>query len=232
MSESESEYLYKTECPECGSSDANAVYDDGHTFCFSCRTTGRSDDVEGDAPPTRSKGKRMSGLIYGEYQPIPKRKLDEEVCRKYGYQVGEFNDRKCHIAPYYDESGDVVAQKIRLPGKDFLTLGKIEKAMPLFGQNLCRSGGKMIVITEGEIDAMSVTQAMGLNWPAVSLPKGAHNAPKSIAKALPFLAGFEKVVLLFDEDEHGREAVDRCAMMLPPGKCYVCLLYTSPSPRD
>lgn len=166
----------------------------------------------------------MSGLIYGEYQPIPKRKLDEEVCRKYGYQVGEFNDRKCHIAPYYDESGDVVAQKIRLPGKDFLTLGKIEKAMPLFGQNLCRSGGKMIVITEGEIDAMSVTQAMGLNWPAVSLPKGAHNAPKSIAKALPFLAGFEKVVLLFDEDEHGREAVDRCAMMLPPGKCYVAKL--------
>lgn len=163
----------------------------------------------------------MTGLIYGDYQPIPKRKLDEEVLRKYGYQVGEFNDRKCHIAPYYDEAGDMVAQKIRLPGKDFLTLGKIEKAMPLYGQNLCRSGGKMIVITEGEIDAMSVTQAMGLNWPAVSLPKGAQNAPKSIAKALPFLAGFEKVVLLFDEDEHGREAVERCAMMLPPGKAFI-----------
>lgn len=221
--EPESQLLYKTSCPECGSSDANAVYDDGHTFCFSCRAYGREDGVAGEAP-SRPKGPRMEGLLRGSYEPLAKRKIDLETCQKFGYQVGEFNDRKCHIAPYYDESGAVVAQKIRLPGKDFLTLGKIEKAMPLFGQNLCRSGGKMIVITEGEIDAMSVTQAMGLNWPAVSLPKGAPNAPKSIAKALPFLAGFEKVVLCFDEDEVGREAVERCAMLLPPGKAFIAKL--------
>jgi twinkle protein len=33
---SESEYMYKTSCDNCGSSDANAVYSDGGKHCFSC----------------------------------------------------------------------------------------------------------------------------------------------------------------------------------------------------
>ena len=33
-----SEFLEHTSCPDCGSSDALAVYDDGHTYCFSCNT--------------------------------------------------------------------------------------------------------------------------------------------------------------------------------------------------
>jgi twinkle protein len=223
MSDEESEVLYKTECPrpECGSSDANAVYSDGHTFCFSCNTPGRADGSEGTERPYKQKGRRMSGLIRGEVQPIPKRKLDEEVCQKYGYQVGLFNDKKCHIAPYHDASGSVVAQKVRLPGKDFLILGDIKAALPLYGQNLCRTGGKMIVVTEGEIDAMAVTQAMGLSWPAVSVPKGAPSAHKAISAALDFLESFDKVVLLFDEDEPGREAIDKCAALLSPGKAYI-----------
>ena len=25
-------------CPKCNSSDANALYEDGHSYCFSCKT--------------------------------------------------------------------------------------------------------------------------------------------------------------------------------------------------
>lgn len=92
-----------------------------------------------------------------------------------------------HIAPFYDEAGRIVAQKVRLPGKDFKVLGDLKAALPLFGQQLCRDGGKQIVVTEGEIDALSVAQAMGLNWPAVSVPNGAAGAHKSISRALGFL---------------------------------------------
>lgn len=166
----------------------------------------------------------MKGLIYGDTQPIPKRSLDVEVCAKYQYQVGDFNGTKCHIAPYFDASGDMVAQKIRLPGKDFTILGDLKKALPFYGQQLCRSGGKMIVITEGEIDAMSVTQAMGLSWPAVSVPNGAQGAHKAVSKALEFLESFDKVVFAFDEDAPGREAVEECAALLSYGKAYIAKL--------
>ena len=32
-----SKAIKQTECPSCGSSDANTLYDDGHWYCFSCQ---------------------------------------------------------------------------------------------------------------------------------------------------------------------------------------------------
>ena len=217
---SESELLHKTSCPSCGSSDANAVYTDGHTYCFSCGKHERGDGEYVSAP----KESRVSNLIYGEYHAIKKRRLDDETCKKYGYQIGSFNDQKCHIAPYFNEEGTMVAQKIRFANKDFTTLGKIKDAMPFFGQQLCRSGGKMLVVTEGELDAMSVTQAMGLKWPAVSIPSGADGAAKAFAKGLQFLKGFDKIILCFDADEPGQQAIAECAALLPYGKAFVATL--------
>lgn len=216
----ESELVIKEACESCGSSDANALYSDGHHHCFSC---GKHTPADGDEPP-QPKERRVAELISGHYSAIAARRLSQEVCEKYGYQVGEFAGQKCHIAPYRDETGAVVAQKIRLPGKDFTVLGKLKQALPLFGQHLCRPTGKMLVITEGEIDAMSVTQAMGLKWPAVSLPTGADGAKKALAKALGFLNGYEKIVLLFDADEPGRAAIDECGLLLPHGKVFVATL--------
>jgi ribosomal protein S27AE len=34
--ENDSEFMYHDSCPDCGSSDALAVYSDEHTYCFSC----------------------------------------------------------------------------------------------------------------------------------------------------------------------------------------------------
>jgi twinkle protein len=221
----EAEFLYHTNCEACGSSDANAVYDDGHTYCFSCRErTWEGSEEPAPTKETRVSDKEKPLIPAGEYQPIPNRGLDERVCEKYGYTVGEFAGKKCHIAPYYDESGALVAQKVRLPGKDFTARGDLKKALPLFGQQLCRAGGKMIVITEGELDALSVTQAMGLNWPAVSLPSGAPSAKKAITKAASFLESFDKVVFCFDEDDIGREALADCLPLLSPGKAHIAKL--------
>jgi twinkle protein len=224
LSDSESQLLHHGECEFCGSKDNRAFYDDGHSFCFSCDedVAWQRGTYEGDAP--ESKQKLDAEFVRGSIEAIPKRKLDERTCEKFNYRVGEFNGRKCHIAPYYDDTGKVVAQQLRLPGKDFPILGDIKKALPLWGQHLCRDGGRLLVITEGQLDAMSVTQAMGLNYPAVSLPNGAKSAKKAITRALPFLSRFEKIVLCFDMDDDGRAALEDALPLLPFGKAFVAEL--------
>lgn len=164
-------------------------------------------------------------MIQGEYQALTKRELTEETCRKFGYTVGEMNGQKVQVAPYRDASGQVVAQKIRFPNKDFTVLGdgKVLTKL-LFGAQLWNGTGRRIVITEGEIDAMSVSQAQGNKWPVVSVPNGASGAKRTLAKNLEYLNGYEEVVLCFDMDEEGRKAVQECAPLFPPGKCRVASL--------
>ncbi len=159
----------------------------------------------------------------GEAEAITPRGLSEETCRKWRYTVSLLGDRWCQVANYCDDSGTVVAQKVRLPGKEFTFLGDT-KAAGLYGQNLWRDKGKMIVVTEGEIDALSVSQLQGNKWPVVSVPNGAAGAKKSIQKALEYLEGFESVIFMFDNDEPGIAAAKECAPLLTPGKAKIAKL--------
>lgn len=206
-------------CPHCGSSDAASTNEDGWSTCFSCSERWRSDGgaiAVGDDDRTVRNGL----VTWGEIEHLPKRGIDEETCRKYGYTVAVVQGSKAQVAPYHDEDGRVVAQKVRFKDKTFTFLGEPKKAR-LFGQKLLRPGGKMVVITEGEIDALSVTQVMGLSWPALSLPNGASGARKALAAQLEYLETFEKVVLAFDNDGPGREAVEDCADLFSPGKLHI-----------
>jgi twinkle protein len=162
-------------------------------------------------------------LLRGDYCDLPKRALREETLRKFGYMVGEYKGQGCHIANYRDTSGKVVAQKIRRPDKTFSWMGS-PKEVGLFGQHLWGSGGRSVVITEGEIDAMSVCQAFNLKYPVVSLKDGAQSAVKSIQASYDWLDTFEKIVLCFDMDEPGQKAVEEVAPLLPPGKVFIMKL--------
>jgi twinkle protein len=159
----------------------------------------------------------------GEFRSLAKRKLHEETVRKFGYTVGSYSGQTVQIAPYYDAEGQLVAQKLRFPNKDFVVLGDI-KTLPLFGARLWGSGGKRLVITEGEIDAMSYAQASGLSWPVVSIPNGAPGAKKAIKANLEWIESFDQVVFMFDMDKPGREAAQECATMLTPGKAAIAEL--------
>ncbi|AOJ72262.1 hypothetical protein WS83_03195 [Burkholderia sp. MSMB2042] len=121
------------------------------------------------------------------------------------------------IATYCDSTGSPVAQKLRTPDKDFVVLGKLKQA-GLFGQYLFRSKGKRVIVTEGEIDCLSVAQALSLKWPVVSVQNGAQGAAKSLAAQIEWLKGFDEIVLWFDNDEPGREAIEACAKVLPVGR--------------
>ena len=43
----QSKVISRGECSECGSSDGNVHYDDGHAYCFVCETYTGSSNQEG-----------------------------------------------------------------------------------------------------------------------------------------------------------------------------------------
>lgn len=224
--ETEAELLHKGPCSICGSSDARAQYDDGHSFCFVCDEDDafQWEDASKAGTATKKPPKPVKGLLKGEAQPLKARHLDAKTVEKFRYLVGTHRGRPVQIAQYMDSSGRPVAQKWRDKDKNMEWVGDRKKALPLFGQHLWRDEGKMVVVTEGEIDAMSVAQAQGLRWPVVSIPDGAASAPKSIAKAAGWLEGFDRIVLMFDMDDAGREAAKKSARLLTPGKAFIAQL--------
>jgi twinkle protein len=161
----------------------------------------------------------------GTHRFLPKRALTEETCKLFDYRADvEYGGEKVQVANYRKD-GTIVAQKVRTKSKDFAVLGDSKSiSKMLFGAHLWRDGGKRVVITEGEIDAMSVSQAQGNKWPVVSIPNGAQGATKTIAHNLEWLNKFETVIFCFDMDEPGQEAAKECAAMLEPGRAHIAHL--------
>lgn len=214
-------FLRHIACRLCGSSDAASVYeDDPWAHCFAC-DKGFKHGLDGEEVDDTDTLERPSDTkwVEGVFKDIPNRKLREDICRKYGYQVGD----DCHIAPYRDPaSGKLLAQKVRKAGKKFTVIGQ-GKDMPLFGQHIWK-GGKTVVVTEGEIDALSVATAFDGKWPAVSLPSGAQSAVKVCQRHYDWFDGFETILLAFDMDEPGQEAAKEAAAVLPVGKVKIMSL--------
>ena len=206
-------------CPECGSSDALGRYADGGTYCFSCTKSTRATDEE---RPVIEKKQRNVSFLNGSFEDIPKRRLKAETCRKLGYMVGTYEGKKCHIAPIHDENGELVAQKIRLPNKDFRVIGDLNAGGLIF-QHRAADGGKRLVITEGEIDALSYAQ-VSPTWQVVSVPNGAQSAVKAVKRAIKFVNSFEEVVIMFDMDDAGQDAAREVAQVIAPNKAKIAYL--------
>ena len=162
-------------------------------------------------------------LLPVEVKAVPARGITEDTAQKFGYGFADYKGTKWQVATYYNQEGEQAAQHIRSKDKDFKWLGD-SKEVQLFGQHLWKEGGKKVVVTEGEIDAMSVSQVQGNKWPVVSLPSGAASAKKAVQRNLEWLESFEEVILMFDMDDAGAQAVAQCADLFSPGKCKVARL--------
>lgn len=235
--------LYKTGCPLCQAkggdtgNDNMSVFEDG-TYCWVCKTSTRTEggtmaDTQPQPPPKAKPGRELitAGITY---EALPHRKISRETCLKYGYGVVEGGKNKWEIAPYYDrETGNLKAQKGRLHGTQRSNGANVSKVLTVFGdgkektffgKHLVPAGGPMLVITEGELDAMSVYEANGLKYPAVSIPDGVSSAAKVVASEVEYVNSFERVVFMFDNDEAGRAAAIEAASVLRPGKAYIAKL--------
>ena len=155
-------------CPisGCSSTDGYSVNSEGWGTCFSCGGKTPPNDKPKAISMTT---KKLDLLPTGVYKSLAKRNLDDMVCKKFGYSVGEdAKGNTVQIAAYRDAMGHTVAQKLRYAGKDFRSTGDMKKAQ-MFGQHLWKMGGKRLVITEGEIDCLAYATVTNSSWPVVSV---------------------------------------------------------------
>jgi twinkle protein len=208
-------------CPKCGSQDNFARYDDGHGYCFSAwcgyyehgnDNRRESEDMGGDRH-TDMSWSRLSGV----YADLPSRKLKESTLKFWQYQIAD----DAHVMNYKDERGELKGQKLRKANKQFSWRG--EGSDLLYGMWLWQRG-KSITITEGELDALSVSQSFENRWPVVSLPGGTGSVNKCIKRCYEYLSAYDRIVLMFDMDAPGRRAVEDAVALLPAGKVYIANL--------
>ena len=143
-------YVRHISCDKCGSSDANAQYDDGSTYCFSCETY-QAPEPDGDTTAAQTQPTahqtEQTGLLEGQVQAISARQLTEETCHKFGYLASTYQGEPVQVAVYRNKSGIPVAQKLRTKDKQFKLLGSAND-MTLFGSHLWNKG-KKLTICEG-----------------------------------------------------------------------------------
>jgi len=223
---------FKLPCPECGGSDPVSMNEDGSAWCFSCSTYFKNystSEVPSDTTTefdTYQPKKNVNTLTGASptFNALTDRGISLATAKKYGVKstttVG--GQITSHHYPYYS-GNDFAGTKIRKPNKDFAWTGNA-KDSGLFGEQLFKAGGKFITVTEGECDAMAAYELMGSKWPVVSIKSGAHGGVRDIKDNLEFLESFDAIVLNFDNDKVGKEAVKAIAKLFTPGKAKIMSL--------
>ena len=198
-------------CPKCDSSDAFNIDDKGWGKCFSCYANvppeaTQSENFEDFNEPVVSRfvkmepkqGLDMSSLDYQSFRGIK-----ADTAKRYG--VG-YKDSDL-VFPY-----GANAAKVRKKGEKAFTIkGDWKSYKGLFGQDKFSADGKLVIVTEGEVDALSAFQMMGTKWPVVSVRNGAQAALKDFKDNYEWLDSFDSIFICFDNDSAGQEATAKCA---------------------
>ncbi len=216
-------FIKHTSCESCGSSDANAVYSDGSAYCFSCRknTAAGTQDTEVEFNVVQSQ------LTLDEIQQLPIdtfRGISKKVLYNAGVKI-EYDDKRNITSHYYPITVNkkIKAYKKRIVvTKDFRMIGKAE--VPELFNQINSGKRKNLVITEGEIDCLSILEMLTkakAQFDVVSIVNGAQSARRNIASNLDFVNKYEKVFIAFDNDEFGIEAAKDVAHIIKPGKAHI-----------
>ena len=210
-------------CPftSCGSSDAFSWNTDGFGKCHACSNGYPSkretfDWAQDKYPVSGNKDYSMSATNFtpkliedisdGSY--VNMRGINSKTMEDYG--VLTYDDRQEYVYP----SGGIKVRK--LDEKGFYAKAGF-KGDELFGMNFFTAGSsKMVTITEGELDALSVAQILksGYTNPVVSLPS-ATPSKKLWENCADWLGSFEKIILSVDNDDAGNALADRVSKLFP-----------------
>ena len=207
-------------CEKCGSSDAKQIYEDGSAFCFSCRSNffaPKGEKMDSFEQEDDNLSWVSVRTIQEDYpcRGFKERNIFKQVCEHYGVRVSYDIDGAIdtHYYPYYNSEDQLVGYKVRKLPKEFSAIGKVRGG--LFGmQNY--NGGKRLVITEGELDAMAVQSAWFKKYktfyPVVSLRSA--SSVKDLIALRDDIRKFEEVVLWMDKDDAGQEALKEAARII------------------
>jgi twinkle protein len=210
-------------------------------WCFACNTMVLNPygepKVIGDLPPPKVKTDKeieeeIAEVSGYQFLDIPTRKLRASTLEKFGIRVAV--SEKDGVTPQamylpLTKDGKVTGYKVKTlnahGGNKTYSIGDA-KGVDLFNWETARkSGAYKLIITEGEADAAAVDRIFEMHgkpeyMPAiVSLQYGAGRARESIQKHLKEIkALFKEVVLCFDNDKPGQEAVAKVMLSLPTAK--------------
>jgi len=207
-------------CEKCGSSDAKQIYEEGSAYCFSCKASFRA-PTEGTTQVFKEEfgnddysSSKMEEINNYPIRGFKERGIYKQVCEHYNVRVSYDFDGgiDSHYYPYYSEQL-LVGYKVRQLPKSFSSVGTVRGG--LFGQQNY-NGGKRLVITEGELDAMSIQMAWYKKYkkfyPVCSLRSA--SSVKDLVDAREWVRNFDEVVLWFDSDEAGQEAAKEAARII------------------
>lgn len=213
-----SEYIGHAYCCDCKSEDNLALYQDGSGFCFSTLPNGKQCGYKKDVSKMEEQPTGQESYIFHDkarFIPLKTRGITKETCEAYRVT---YADRKLFFPIYHQ--GVYTACKYRTPDKRF---GWVEScsSSKLFGLNTIMSRKKTVIITEGEIDALSAHQMYGLKHNVLSITSGAAGAFKDLSTHMEYLNQFEIIYLCFDNDSSGQAAASKCLDLFDPGRAAV-----------
>ena len=212
-------------CPQCGSRNNVAVYEDGGEHCF---TPGCGHHVFGEGSFGAPAFQPKSVLeMTGEIQPLTDRGISHKIAKKYQVRVTYDQNGKIaeHRYPYFNtKTREAAAFKIRTTANKGFRWNGDRTDTGLFGQQTCRGKGKYVTLVEGELDALSVSEMFDGKWDVVSIKDGATSARRDVQEQLEFLEGYDTIVLCFDGDEAGREGVESIKDLFSPNKLRIVRL--------
>ena len=200
-------------CPNCPSSDAYCIYEDGHGYCYSCNYY-------------YNPNKGLDNLNEFTYEYISYRGVTRETCQLYNAKTKVAADGRPIAIGYPYPNGST---KVRtLKDKHFYWEGDHKPG--LFGVDRFAAGSnKFVVITEGELDACSFHQVLR-NIPVVSV-QSAGSAAVDVGVDRLWLSTFERIYLAFDGDAAGRDATAAVARLFDYNKVYH-VRFTRPDRKD
>lgn len=217
----------QTECPKCDSSDAYTIYEDG-AHCFSCSYSTKKKVKEMNDfkdLSTTSSTNMLAEIKDLNSFAIMSRGISKQVIDHFGIKMAVSPEGfgRSHYYPY-TKNGTVVAYKERILPKSFQIHGSFNDT-ELFGQNAA-TGGKTLVITEGELDACAVAQSFLDKYkkifPVVSIPSA--TGLKALLEQRSWIRTFESIILMFDNDEAGQAAIEKASKIIGAGKVKVAKL--------
>jgi len=241
---SECGYINKDELKELDVTDGEnqvlvdyAVKANGKSFIMTDDMRKRIDSVAQDYP---------------EFRGWKDRKIKPAVCEKYGVRtkmLGEQarNNHEVELRFYPStENGELIGYHVRndpvkqarkkdktIKKYPFFPIGKVSVECDLFGMSQFSRGGRFVVLTEGEEDALAVFQALkkegdgkSYETPCVSPTVGSRGAIPQISykRNYEFLNSFENIIVFADKDEAGEKFATDVTRLFGTGKVLVANL--------
>ena len=104
----DSKWVKHMACPKCNSSDANTLYEDGHSYCFSCKTRFGVDMQEEVKVIPMSNEASPTLKTKGEVSDIPDRHISRATAKKYNVQIQKYGSTITHhIYQYFDKDNTI-----------------------------------------------------------------------------------------------------------------------------